>query len=71
MRTSHCDLFSFPGILAGGTNMGKVAMWHAVKHKSNVDGEKRWELFPPSIIQEPVLQLQVGKARTKRSVILI
>ena len=41
--------------------MGKVAMWHAVKNRSghNVDGDKRWELFPPSIINEPVLQLQV------------
>ena len=41
--------------------MGKIAMWHAVKNKTgqNLDGEKRWELYPPSIINEPVLQLQV------------
>ena len=47
--------------------MGKVAMWHTVKNKSghNVDGDKRWELFPPSIINEPVLQLQVTQYQTQ------
>ena len=36
-------------------------MWHAVKNKTGaeVDGEKKWELSSPSVIQEPVLQLQV------------
>ena len=49
------------GILAAGTNMGKIAMWHTVKNKTgaNIDGEKKWELSSPSVIQEPVLQLQV------------
>ncbi|CAB3998982.1 intraflagellar transport 140 homolog, partial [Paramuricea clavata] len=53
---------SMKGILAGGTNLGKIAMWHAVKNKTGaeIDGEKKWELSSPSVIQEPVLQLQWG-----------
>ena len=36
-------------------------MWHAVKNKTGaeIDGEKKWELSSPSVIQESVLQLQV------------
>ena len=52
---------SFVGILAGGTNLGKIAMWHSLKNNTgaDIDGEKKWEISSPSVIQEPVYHLQV------------
>ena len=49
------------GILAGGTNLGKIAMWHSVTNKTGaeVEGEMKWELSSPTLVQESVLQLKV------------
>ncbi|XP_046855391.1 intraflagellar transport protein 140 homolog isoform X2 [Xenia sp. Carnegie-2017] len=53
---------SSKGILAGGTNLGKIAMWHSVANKTGaeVEGEMKWELSSPTLVQQSVLQLKWG-----------
>ena len=53
------------GILAGGTNKGKVALWkHTVSkpQKKKVEGQEKWELQSPSVLegQTQLSQIQVS-----------
>ena len=61
-------LFDFKGILAGGTNRGKVAMWkHTVykPQKKKTEGQERWELQSPAVLEgeTQLSQIQVKCCR--------
>lgn len=58
---SACLSFYFPGILAGCTNKGKVAMWKYMVSKSKTDAQSRWELQPVSVLEgeAELTQIQV------------
>ena len=56
--------YIFLGILAGGTNKGKVAMWkHVVSkpQKKVAEGQEKWELQSPAVLEgeSELCQIQV------------
>ena len=58
--------FTTPGILAGGTNKGKVAMWKHVVTKPQqrkLEGQEKWELQSPAVLEgvTQLSQIQVRK----------
>ena len=60
------------GILAGGTNKGKVAMWkHVVTkpQKKKLEGQEKWELQSPAVLEgeTQLSQIQVRKVHHLRS----
>lgn len=60
--------FKTPGILAGGTNEGKVAMWKHVVTKPQqrkLEGQEKWELQSPAVL-EGETQLSQIQVREKR-----
>lgn len=53
-KTYNFMSFIFAGILAGGTNKGKVAMWkHTVSkpQKKKAEGQEKWELQSPAVLE--------------------
>jgi len=55
-----------PGILAGGTNKGKVAMWKHVVTKPQqrkLEGQEKWDLQSPAVL-EGVTQLSQIQVRS-------
>lgn len=54
----YCNL----GTLAGGTNMGNVALWKYTPPYGNkkVDGEQKWKLQTPATVEGPVSQVAVS-----------
>ncbi|KAM7433446.1 hypothetical protein ABFA07_016329 [Porites harrisoni] len=56
------------GILAGGTNKGKVALWkHTVTkpQKKKVEGQEKWELQSPSVLEGQTQLSQIQWAGNK------
>lgn len=58
--------FTTPGILAGGTNKGKVAMWKHVVTKPQqrkLEGQEKWEFQSPAVLEgeTQLSQIQVRK----------
>ncbi|XP_052768007.1 intraflagellar transport protein 140 homolog [Mya arenaria] len=53
------------GVLAGGTNMGNVALWKFSPPPSGkkVDGEIKWKLQTPATVEGPVQQVQWGSTK--------
>ena len=49
------------GTLAGGTNMGNVALWKYSPPlgQKKVDGEQKWKLQTPATVEGPVRQVIV------------
>ena len=69
MLTKHAlfILFTTPGILAGGTNKGKVAMWKHVVTKTQqrkLEGQEKWDLQSPAVLEgvTQLSQIQVRKS---------
>ena len=67
IRENNASLIS-QGILAGGTNKGKVAMWKHVVTKSQkkkLEGQEKWELQSPAVLEgeTQLSQIQVRKAQ--------
>jgi len=55
-------LFYVQGILAGGTNKGKVAMWkHTVSkpQKKKTEGQEKWELQSPAVLEGEMQLTQI------------
>jgi hypothetical protein len=50
------------GTLAGGTNMGNVALWKYSPPLGGrvVDGEMKWKLQAPATVEGPIKQIRVG-----------
>ncbi|XP_060569057.1 intraflagellar transport protein 140 homolog [Ruditapes philippinarum] len=53
------------GTLAGGTNMGNVALWKYTPPVGNkkVDGEQKWKLQTPATVEGPVSQVTWGSTK--------
>ncbi|XP_053388212.1 LOW QUALITY PROTEIN: intraflagellar transport protein 140 homolog, partial [Mercenaria mercenaria] len=53
------------GTLAGGTNMGNVALWKYSPPLGNkkVDGEQKWKLQTPATVEGPVAQVSWGSTK--------
>ncbi|XP_071106694.1 intraflagellar transport protein 140 homolog [Haliotis cracherodii] len=53
------------GMLAGGTNMGNVALWkfHPTNNRK-IEGEDKWKLQAPATVEGPVRQIQWGSNKT-------
>lgn len=54
-------LLFFTGTLAGGTNMGNVALWKYSPPLTGkvVDGEMKWKLQAPATVEGPIKQIRV------------
>lgn len=48
-------------VLAGGTNMGNIALWKYCPPAGNskVDGDEKWKLQAPATVDGPVRQIEV------------
>ena len=48
--------------LAGGTNMGNIALWKYAPPigKKKMDGEQKWKLQTPATVEGPVRQVTWG-----------
>ena len=49
------------GVLAGGTNMGNVALWkYSPPPGRKVDGDEKWKLQAPATVEGPIRQISVS-----------
>ncbi|XP_059152845.1 intraflagellar transport protein 140 homolog [Physella acuta] len=48
------------GVLAGGTNLGNIALWKfsAVAGSRKLEGDEKWKLQPPATVEGPVRQIE-------------
>ncbi|XP_041362442.1 intraflagellar transport protein 140 homolog [Gigantopelta aegis] len=61
------------GIIAGGTNMGNIAMWKysPTAGYRKVDGDEKWKLQAPATVEGPVRQIKWGSNRALMAVTTI
>ena len=60
------------GVLAGGTNMGNVALWKYTPPIAGrkIDGDEKWRLQAPATVEGPVRQIKVSFHSSSISIVL-